>query len=134
MVNYEQAEDYLLKSLVINIDYYGEKHMRVIKVYLKIIDILFKQGKPKFEKAMQFCKDLVRAVPTDLDDELLDIAEYYESIGDLLFKLNEPSNALDLYKKSMEIYIKHTEANRLALPNNFVYTFKHNLWCRKAWL
>jgi Tetratricopeptide repeat. len=109
--NYPKAEEYLKKSIQINEEYYGETNMKVIKSTLKLIDILFKQGKDKYDEATNYCKNLVKSIPTDFDDELLEIAEYYESIGDLLFRLQEYRNALEIYQKSREIYLRNLSEN-----------------------
>ncbi len=105
--NYSKAEECLKKSIEINEEYYGETNMKVIKSTLKIIEILFKQGKDKYDEATEYCKNLVKSIPTDFEDELMDIAEYYESIGDLLFRLEEYPNAVELYEKTREIYLKN---------------------------
>jgi Putative Zn-dependent protease, contains TPR repeats len=114
--DFAKAEEYYKKSHTIYCDYYRDG-IKVINSYFKLIDIIFKQGKEKIGEAREYSKEMLKIVPTDLDDELLDIGEYYESIGDLLVRLEEYNESLLFYNKTLHVYEKNLGDNdeRLSL-------------------
>lgn len=116
--NFDEGEDYFLKSISIKIINRGKDHAELVPLYLSLGD--FYQDFQKEEKALKSYERALQISKEKNGDEDNITADIYFAIGKLFFAQKNNKKAEDAFLRSFGIYERNKESKKIAFSYDFL--------------